>query len=110
MRSPGSRRAPPAQHLSSHFASEHPPASILLRSRRVAKSEHGDRTDRPAAATERNAGTSANGRAAGPVGVMLGGGAIRHVERGTTTFHLALLDLDALGHAPIDEHDDRSRV
>ena len=76
----------------------------------MAKSEHGDRTDRPAAATERNAGTSANGRAAGPVGVMLGGGAIRHVERGTTTFHLALLDLDALGHAPIDEHDDRSRV
>lgn len=41
---------------------------------------------------------------------MLGGGAIRHVDSGATSFHLALLDLDALGQTEIDEHDDRSRV
>jgi hypothetical protein len=76
----------------------------------VADSKQTDRADRATAATEQDAGTSAKASAAGRVGVLLGGGAVRSVESGVTTFHLAMLDLDGLGHAPIDEHDDRSHA
>ncbi len=61
-------------------------------------------------ATGAGARTSRTEPVAGRVGVLVGGGAIRHVETGAMTYHLAMLDLDSVGAAPIEEHDDRSRT
>jgi uncharacterized protein len=61
------------------------------------------------AATQPAAGTSGAAVGAG-VGVLVGGGAVRDVARGTTAFHLATLDLDDCAATSIDEHDDRSRA